>query len=76
MRKIEGGHEFWAALAGYKMKSSMSRKLLGQRAESVWAPLKVGRQCGRKFETRRQVMDEVIDWVAFYSHCRIHSTLG
>lgn len=29
-----------------------------------------------RFETRRAVMDEVIDWFAFYNHRRLHSTLG
>ena len=38
--------------------------------------LKVGRLCGRRFATRRQAMDEVIDWMTFYNHRRIHSTLG
>lgn len=38
--------------------------------------LKVGRLYGRKFETRRQAMDEVIGWMTFYNHRRIHSTLG
>jgi hypothetical protein len=44
--------------------------------ESFWGRLKVGRLYGRKFETRRQAMDEVIDWMTFYNHRRIHSTLG
>ena len=38
--------------------------------------LKVGRLYGRSFATRRQAMDEVIDWLAFYNHRRLHSTLG
>lgn len=29
-----------------------------------------------RFETRRQAMDEVIDWLAYYNHRRLHSTLG
>jgi putative transposase len=79
------GYEFQAALAGYKMKSSMSRKgdcwaNLGfchnAPTESFWGRLKVGRLYGRKFEIRRQAMDEVIDWMTFYNHRRIHSTLG
>jgi putative transposase len=41
-----------------------------------WGRLKVGRLYGRKFVTRRQAMDEVIDWMTFYNHRRIHSTLG
>ena len=61
------------------MKSSMSRKgdcWDNAPAESFWGRLKVGRLYGRKFATRRQAMDEVIDWMTFYNHRRIHSTLG
>ena len=29
-----------------------------------------------RFETRRQAKDEVIDWLRFYNHRRLHSTLG
>ena len=73
------GHEFQSTLASYKMKSSMSRK--GDcwdkvPTESFWGRLKVGRLYGRKFETRRQAMDEVIDWLTLYNHRRINSTLG
>ena len=28
------------------------------------------------FETRRQAMNEVIDWLTYYNHRRLHSTLG
>ncbi len=38
--------------------------------------LKVGRLYGHRFATRRQAMDEVIDWMTFCNHRRIHSTLG
>ena len=38
--------------------------------------LKVGRLYGQSFATRRQEMDELIDWLAFYNHSRLHSTLG
>jgi putative transposase len=75
----QGDHKFRAALAGYEMKSSMSRK--GEcwdnaLTESFWVRHKVGRLYCRKFETRRQAMDEVIDWMTFYNHRRLHSTLG
>ena len=73
------GHEFQSALAGSKMKSSMSRKgdcWDNAPIESFWGRLKVGRLHGRRFATRRQAMDEVIDWMTFYNHRRIHSTLG
>src|SRR5574343_684377 len=71
------GHEFQAALACYEMKSSMSRK--GDcwdhaPTESFLGRLKVGRLYGRKFETRRQAMDEVIDWMTFYNHRRIEDS--
>ena len=73
------GHEFQSALKGYKMKSSMSRKgdcWDNAPTESFWGRLKVGRLYGQRFATRRQAMDEVIDWMTFYNHRRIHSTLG
>ena len=44
--------------------------------ESLWGSLKVGRLYGMRFETRRQAMDEVIDWLTYYNHKRLHSTLG
>jgi transposase InsO family protein len=43
--------------------------------ESFWGSLKVGRLYGRRFETRRAAMDEVIDWLGFYDQRRLHSTL-
>ena len=72
-------HEFQAALSGYGMKSSMSRKgncWDNAPTESLWGSLKVGRLHGMQFETRRQEMDEVIDWLTLYNHRRLHSTLG
>ena len=71
--------EFQSALTGYGMKSSMSRKgncWDNAPTESLWGSLKVGRLHGMRFETRRQAMDEVIDWLTFYNHRRLHSTLG
>ena len=73
------GHEFQDTLRSYKMKSSMSRKgncWDNAPTESLWGRLKVGRLYGRKFATRREAMDEVIDWLTFYNHRRLHSTLG
>ncbi len=72
-------HEFQSALAGYEMKSSMSRKgdcWDNAPTESLWGRLKVARLYGRRFATRREAMDEVIDWLTFYNHRRLHSTLG
>lgn len=72
-------HEFQSALSGYGMRSSMSRKgncWDNAVTESLWGSLKVARLHGRRFETRREAMDEVIDWLTFYNHRRLHSTLG
>jgi transposase InsO family protein len=72
-------HEFQRALQGYEMRSSMSRRgdcWDNAVSESLWGSLKVARLHGRRFETRREAMDEVIDWLSFYNHRRLHSTLG
>ena len=72
-------HEFQGALKNYGMQSSMSRKgncWDNAPTESLWGRLKVGRLYGRKFATRREAMDEVMDWLTFYNHKRLHSTLG
>ena len=52
--------------------------------ESLWGRLKVAPIHGQKFATQRQAMDEVtlgvthvvMDWLTFYKHRRLHSTLG
>jgi putative transposase len=72
-------HEFQAALKAYGMRSSMSRKgncWDNAPTESLWGSLKVARLHGRRLETRRAAMDEIIDWLNFYNHRRLHSTLG
>ena len=33
-------------------------------------------QYGRRFATRRDATDELIDWLTFYNYKRLHSTLG
>lgn len=72
-------HAFQSMLKDYKMNSSMSRKgncWDNAPTESLWGRLKVGRLYGKRFATRREAMDEVIDWLNFYNHKRLHSTLG
>ncbi len=72
------GHEFQSALKDYGMQSSMSRKgdcWDNAPTESLWGHLKVCRLHGRKFATRRDAMDEVIDWLMFYNSTRLHQTL-
>jgi len=44
--------------------------------ETLFGSLKVERLHGMHFATRRQAKDEVIDWLQFYNHRRLHSTLG
>ena len=64
-------HEFQTALAGYEMKSSMSRKgdcWDNAPTEFLWGRLKVGRLYGRRFATRREAMDEVTNWLNLYNH--------
>lgn len=72
-------HAFQDVLKGYTMKSSMSRRgncWDNAPTESLWGRLKVGRLHGSKFATRREAMGEVMDWLTFYNHKRLHSTLG
>ena len=68
-----------AELAGFGIKSSMSRK--GDcwdhaPTASLWGRLKVGSLYGKRLTTRRAAMDEMIDWLMFYNHSRLHSSLG
>jgi transposase InsO family protein len=70
---------FTKATKAYGMRASMSRKgdcWDNAPTESLWGSLKVGRLHGTRFATRRAAMDEVIDWLTFYNHRRLHSTLG
>ena len=70
--------EFQAALGAYGMRCSMSRKgdcWDNAPTESLWGSLKVARLHGVRFATRRAAIDEVIDWMGFYNHRRLHSTL-
>jgi len=72
-------HAFQDVLSAYGMQSSMSRKgncWDNAPTESLWGSLKVGRLYGMRFETQRQAMDEVIDWLTYYNHRRLHSTLN
>lgn len=44
--------------------------------ESLWGRLKIGRLYGRRLATRREARDEMIDWLTFYNHKRLHLTLS
>jgi putative transposase len=70
---------YQAELTRFNIQPSMSRKgdcWDNAPTESLWGSLKVGRLHGRRFATRREAMDEVIDWLMFYNHSRLHSTLN
>jgi transposase InsO family protein len=71
--------DFQKALNECGMRSSMGRKgncWDNAPAKSLWGSLKVGRLHGRRFETKRDAMDEIVDWLGFYNHKRLHSSLG
>ncbi len=70
---------YQSELKRFNIKSSMSRKgdcWDNAPTESLWGSLKVGRLHGRRFATKREAMDEVIDWLMFYNYSRLHSTLN
>jgi transposase InsO family protein len=72
-------HDFKNTLQRFEMKSSMSRKgncWDNAPTESFWGRLKAASLHGKKFETRRDAMDAILDWLAFYNYRRLHSTLG
>ncbi len=71
--------EFHGELNKFGMRSSMSGKgdcWDNAPTESLWGRLKVGRLNGQKFSTRRHAKDEVVAWLTFYNHSRLHSSLG
>jgi putative transposase len=71
--------DFQKQLVTFGMKGSMSRKgdcWDNAVTETLFGSLKVERLHGMRFATRRQAKDEVIDWLQFYNHRRLHSTLG
>ena len=71
-------HEMQDALKGWGMRSSMSRKgncWDNAPTESFWGRLKTASVHGQKFATRAQARRAVMDWMAFYNHRRLHSTL-
>jgi transposase InsO family protein len=72
-------NDYRQLLRDFKMESSMSRKgdcWDNAVTETLFGSLKVERLHGMRFGTRPQAKDEVMDWVAFYNHRRLHSTLG
>ena len=72
-------NDYRKLITEFKMTSSMSRKgdcWDNAVTETLFGSLKVERLHGMRFNTRRLAKDEVIDWITFYNHRRLHSTLG
>ncbi len=80
-------HAFQQALQEWGMRSSMSRKgncWENERSEfrhnapteSFWGRLKTASVHGQRFATHEHVRQAVMDWLAFYNHRRLHSSLG
>ena len=71
--------DFQKQLKVFGMLGSMSRKgdcWDNAVTETLFGSLKVERIHGMRFETSRAAKDEVMDWLQFYNHRRLHSTLG
>ena len=67
------------AMRKCQMRSSMGRKgncWDNAPTESFWGRLKTASLYCRKFAIRREAMDAVLDWMPFYNHRRLYSTLG
>lgn len=71
--------QFQATLKDWGIRSSMSRKgncWDNAPTESLWGRLKTACVHGRRFANHGQARQVVMDWIAFYNHSRLHSTLG
>jgi putative transposase len=73
------GAVFQKLLRQYGVRPSMSRKgncWDNACSETLFGSLKVERLHGRRFQTRQQAKDEVLDWLRWYNRKRLHSTLN
>ena len=71
--------QFQQTLTSWGIRSSMSRKgdcWDNAPTESLWGHLKTACVHGRRFATRDQAHQTVMDWMGFYNHSRLHSSLG
>jgi len=72
-------HEFNQLLQEHGIQASMSRQgncWDNAVSETLFASLKVERLHGKRFATHRQAKDEILDWLRWYNHTRLHSTLN
>ena len=71
--------EFQDTLKAWEIRSSMSRKgdcWDNAPTESLWGHLKTACVHGQRFATREQARQAIMNWIGFYNHARLHSTLG
>jgi len=71
--------DFQRQLEAFSMRGSMSRKgncWDNAVTETLFGSLKVERLADMRFPTRRAAKDEIVSWLTFYNHRRLHSTLG
>ena len=71
--------DFTELLREYGMTASMSRKgncWDNACSETLFGSLKVERLHGEHFQTVREAKDAVVNWLSWYNHSRMHSTLG
>jgi transposase InsO family protein len=71
--------EFRRMLSRFDIVPSMSRKgncWDNACAETLFGSLKVERLAGRCFATRREAREEALEWIHWYNHRRMHSTLN
>lgn len=62
---------------GHALIDEQKGELLGQRANGELLGSAENGQCAwSKFATREQARQAVMDWMAFYNHRRLHSSLG
>lgn len=71
--------EFQDTLKAWEIRSSMSRKgdcWDNAPTESLWGHLKTACVHAQRFATREQARQAIMNWIGFYNHARLHSTLG
>ena len=69
-----GAEKTPASPASQGLSKRISDEALLVHIKAIHAEVK--QEYGRRFATRCEAMDEVMDWLNFYNHKRLHSTLG
>jgi transposase InsO family protein len=72
-------YDYQKQLCSYEMHASMSRKgncWDNAPTERFFRSLKSERLTARRFLTRNEAKNEILDYITFYNSIRLHSTLG